>query len=291
MRRRAILAASVLLLCAPLLRAADEDPIAEADRLWTLRAEGAKGPVAAAAPVDAVIAACRSAIAARPDSLEARWRLMRAIYFKGEYATSGNDAKKAVFDDGRKAGEEALGLIRRSVSGPDGKPLAKADPVELAQRAKGRSDVLGCFYWAAVDWGKWALVFGKMAAVKQGAAAKIRDYTTAAIGMDPAFENGGGYRVLGRLHHQTPAVPFFTGWASRSEALRNLRLAVERAPGDFINRLYLAEAMWDYEKTNRPQARALLSALLKETPSSAAPVEDRKVQQEAEADLVAWTSR
>lgn len=279
---------SLLLAFPPLWGAEEAAPLAEADRLWATRAEGAEGAVAAPGPVDGVAAACRAAIAADPGSLEARWRLMRALYFKGEYATKGTDAQKAVFDEGRKVGEEALLLIRKSVPAPPGKSLAKADPVEIAPLAKGRGDVLACFFWAAVDWGKWALVFGKSAAVKQGAAAKIRDYAAAVIAMDPAYENGGGYRVLGRLHHQTPAVPFFTGWASRSEALRNLRLAVERAPHDFINRLYLAEAMWDYEKTKRSESRALLEALLKETPSEGAKVEERKVQEEAKADLVAW---
>src|SRR5258706_14250159 len=100
--------------------------------------------------------------------------------------------------------------------------MEKTSPVELAPLFSGRRDVLASFFWASVDWGKWALAFGKSAAVKQGAAAKIRDYAAAVILMDPAFEEAGGYRVLGRLHHQTPAEPFFTGWASRADALGNL---------------------------------------------------------------------
>src|SRR5690242_10088870 len=68
---------------------APSDPVAaglaEADRLWSLRAEGAQGGVALPGPIDGVIAACRQVISADPGSLEARWRLMRALYFKGEY--------------------------------------------------------------------------------------------------------------------------------------------------------------------------------------------------------------
>lgn len=278
---RAVL--GLVLLSAP-LRAADETAaLAEIDRLWTLRAEGAHGAAAAAAPIEAVITACREEIAARPASLAARWRLMRALYFKGEYATSANDAKKAIFDEGKKVGEEAFALIQKEARSTKG-------PVELVGAVRGRPDATACFFWSAVDWGKWALVFGKSAAVKQGAASKIRDYAQAVIALDPGYENGGGYRVLGRLHHQTPSVPFFTGWASRSEALKNLRLAVERAPDDFINRLYLAEAMWDYEKKRRPEAREILERLLKETPRPGLLVEERKVQEEAAAALSAWNA-
>lgn len=262
--------------------------LADADLEWTRRAEGAPGPKAQAGPIDAAIAECRKALAEKPDSLEARWRLMRAFYFKGEYTTSNSEEQKKIFDDGKKVGEEALALVRKEAGAAAKKPMTSASPVEIAPVLKGRADVLACFYWAAVDWGKWALVFGKTAAVKQGAAAKIRDYAAAVIAMDSAFEGGGGYRVLGRLHHQTPAIPFFTGWASRDEALKNLRLAVKASPTDFINRLYLAEAMWDYEKAKRPEARKMLEALTAETPSPDLLVEDRKTQEEARALLAKW---
>src|SRR5207247_1895773 len=103
-------------------------------------------------------------------------------------------------------------------------------------------------------------------------------------------EDGGGYRVLGRLHHQTPAVPFLTGWASRGEALANLKHAVDVGPKNFINRLYLADALWDYEKGRRGEARAMLEALVKDTPSPEYPVEDRKAQEDARALMTQWKS-
>ena len=265
--------------------------IAEGDRLWSARAEGAKGGTALAAPVDGALAGYRRALAADPDSLEARWRLMRALYFKGEHTTAEVARKKEIFDEGKRVGEEALERIRRQASGAAGRSLAEATPVQLVPHVKGRREVTACFLWAAVDWGKWALAFGKMAAVKQGAAAKIRDYSEAVIALDPSFEDGGGYRVLGRLHHQTPAVPFLSGWASREKALSNLRLAVKAAPGNFINRLYLAEALHDYEKRSRGEARATLEALVAATPSAEWAAEDARAQEDARALLAAWGRR
>ena len=284
----------LFLLLLPLivtLAAAAEGPgprVAEVDSLWDGRAAGSTGATALPGPIDAVIAACRKGIAESPGSIDLRWRLMRAYYFKGEYASSGVEAKRAIFDEGKVAGEEALELIRKDAAVRAGKPLEKASPVELVPFVAGKPDVVAAFYWAGVDWGKWAIVFGKTAAVKKGAATKIRDYATAVILLDPRFEGGGGYRVLGRLHHQTPAVPFLTGWASRDEALRNLRQAVKILPGDFINRLYLAEAMWDYESSRREEARKALEAIVAAPPSTGAPVEDRKTQEDAKATLLAW---
>jgi hypothetical protein len=289
MRRRPLLL--LLGTLAASLSLAAETPAprtAEADALWEARAAGATGGAALAGPIDAVIAACRKGIAESPGTLDLRWRLMRALYFKGEYAVPDDAAKRVVFDEGKVAGEEALVLVRKEAGARTGKSLEGATPVELVPAVSGRVDVVASFYWASVDWGKWALVFGKTAAVKKGAAAKIRDYATAVIQLDPRFEGGGGYRVLGRLHHQTPSVPFLTGWASRAEALRNLRLAVKTEPTDLINRLYLAEATWEYEPARRDEARKALEALIAAPPAPGLSVEDRKTQETARAILAAW---
>lgn len=291
MRLRPRLRSLLLVPLAAALSAAAQVPAsraAEADRLWDTRAAGATGGTALPGPIDAVIATCRKGIVEAPGSIDLRWRLMRAFYFKGEYAVFDVASKRAIFDEGKVAGEEALTLIRKDAGVRTGKPLEKASPVELVPFVTGRPDVVAAFYWASVDWGKWAIVFGKTAAVKKGAAAKIRDYATSVILLDSQLEGGGGYRVLGRLHHQTPSVPFLTGWASREEALRNLRLAIKTLPGDFINRLYLAEAMWDYEAARRDEARKALETLIAATPSPSLPVEDRKTQEVARAVLTSW---
>jgi len=281
--------AALLALALPAaLLAQESSPLAEADRLWALRAVGAAGSHASAAAIDPVIAACRAALAKEPDSIAARGRLMRALYFKGEYVAEDVAEKRSIFDEGRKVAEEALVLLRRDVSKAAGKDLTGASAVDLAPHLKGRADAVDAFLWAAADWGKWALAFGKMAAVRQGAAARIRDYAQAVILLDPAYDGGGGYRILGRLHHQTPSVPFLTGWASRSEALRNLRLAVAAGPRNFVGREFLAEAIWDYESDKRAEARSLMRALVDDTPDPDALVECRRAQEEAAAKLREW---
>ena len=287
MRRLAVL------FCLPALLAASEPvpkPV-DIDRLWALRAEGSTGGRALSSPIDLTIDASRAVLAAEPESLEARWRLMRALYFKGEHTTDDPTAKRTLFDEGRTVAEQALAVLRRGAGREAHRNLAKATPVELVAYVKGNAAAVPSFLWAAVDWGKWALVFGKTAAVRQGAAAKIRDYAEAVILLDPAYDGGGGYRVLGRLHHQTPAIPFFTGWASRSEALKNLRLAVEVGSHNLVGRQFLAEAIWDYEPARRGEARALLQRILAETPAPDDLVENRKTQEEAAQLLKDWAGR
>jgi hypothetical protein len=291
MRRFSVLLSLFTLLPALLTASEPAPKPADIDRLWALRAEGSKGGRALSTPIDLTIDACRAALAVDPESLEVRWRLMRALYFKGEYTTDDATAKRMIFDEGRTAAEQALSILRREAGREARQDLGKATPVELVPFVKTMPAALPSFLWASVDWGKWALAFGKSAAVKQGAAAKIRDYAQAVILLDPRYDGAGGYRVLGRLHHQTPAVPFFTGWASRSEAMKNLRLAVEAGPRNLVGRQFLAEAMWDYESSRRAEARAMLERILAETPDPDYLVEDRKTQEEARQLLKDWAGR
>ncbi len=284
---RSTVAVALFILLTGVVRA-EETAVLPGDEMWNRRADGASGSHALPGPVDAAIAVYRKTISEKPENLTARWHLMRALYFKAEYTTGAAEEKKRIFDEGKTAGEEALQVIRRALATKAGKDLDKATPLDLAPLAAKDRETAFCFLWAAVNWGKWSLVYGKTAAVRQGAAAKIRDYSKAVIAMDPELDDAGGYRVLGRLHHQTPSVPFFTGWASRDEALSNLRTAVKVAPKNLINRLYLAEAIWDYEKNRRAEARGMLETLIAEKPSPALLIEDLRTQEEAKALLAGW---
>jgi hypothetical protein len=291
-RTAAFVSASLAALAAgPSARAqspAAAESLVDADRLWAERALDARGGEASAPRAAALVASCRKAVELDPGSLEPRWRLMRALYFQGEHATTDAAEKKKIFDDGKKAGETSLEMVRQSVARATGRKTADETPVQLAPDANGIPGIVPTFLWAGIDWGKWALVFGKTEAARKGAADKIRDYAAAVVLLDPSFESGAGYRVLGRLHHQTPAIPFFTMWASRSEALKNLRLAYAAGPKHFYNRLYLADATWDYEKEKRSEARRMLEELVADTPSADYLVEDRRAQEDARALLAAW---
>ena len=115
--------------------------VPDGDQHWAMRAEGHQGGHAQAAQVDAAIAAYRKAIAQNPNDIEARWKLLRAIRFKGAYAATTSEAKKSVYDEGRKAGEEALPLARGK-TGPDAAEI---------------------YLWDAAIWGEWALASGSFA--------------------------------------------------------------------------------------------------------------------------------
>ncbi len=259
------------------------------DTHWENRAKDAQGSHADSKEMNEAIAAYRNGLTRAPDSLALRWRLMRALYFKGEYATDDREEKKKIFQEGKTIGEEFLHRVQQEASSHVGQPLDRAGPVALAPHFKAAPDVVAGFLWSSANWGGWSLAFGKLQAVRQGAATKIRDLATAVIAMDPNFFDGGGYRILGRLHHQTPSVPLITGWASTKEAVSYLRKAVQIGPRNFLNRLYLAEALWDLDKDDsRQEAVKLVEEIVHDTPGPTFLVEERRTQELAQADLNRW---
>ena len=79
-----------------------------------------------------------------------------------------------------------------------------------------------------------------------------------------------------RFIQATGAAAAATALPVRAQAgpIRLGLMTVKTGPKNFINRLYLADALWEYEKSRRAEARSMLEALVKDTPSAEYPVED-----------------
>jgi tetratricopeptide (TPR) repeat protein len=262
--------------------------VAEGDQHWLQRAEGHQGGRAKAAHIDAAIAAYQRAIAQNANDLDARWKLLRGLRFKGSYVASTSAEKKAVFDAAKKAGSDALTLIDRQLAAKGLQSVSKATEKQVADAARSIPGAGEIFFWDAVNWGEWALVYGKLAAVKEGAADRIKRESTIAMMIDPKLEGGGPARVLGRLHDQTPKVPFITGWASKKEAVRLLNESIKVDPTNKITRVFLAEAMVDNDSDNAPQAIQMLRDVVSTPNNPEYEVEQAAAVDDARALLKKW---
>jgi hypothetical protein len=261
--------------------------VAEADALYLRRQEGRVGAKASPGMINQAIALYDKATA-DPHYVEARWKLMRALYFKGCYTGLDDDSKKAVFEKAKRVGDDAVAVLDSSLEEKGIKGLIEFGPEVLAGNLKDRSDAAPTFYWAAACWGQWAVASGKLEAARKGAADKIRDYGLTVVGLDPEFEEGGGYRIVGRLHDQAPWIPFITGWVSRDEALKYLRLANQVNARNFANRHFLAEALHRGDAKEQAEAVAIEEALLASSPSPQRLVEELSMQELARETLAAW---
>jgi tetratricopeptide (TPR) repeat protein len=274
----------LLALAIPLPLAAQADPIAAGDAAWARRAEGHQGGKAASGPIDEAIADFERAVKEQPDRLEGSWKLLRALHFKGEFATGSNAGKQQAFGRGKEVAEAALDrLAKRTAVG-----RAKLDamsPAEAAKAVGGVPEAKPLFLWAAVHWGLWGDVFGRLAAARQGVGDRVKRYAETLIALDERYEDAGGHRILGRLHTLAPKVPFITGWVDRDKAVSELRKAVALGPDNFDNHLFLAEALLDHQPDKTPEAREILRRLLARQPVPEWVVEQEKSLANARALL------
>ncbi len=259
----------------------------EGDSHYARRQESRVGAVADRGEIAAAVRAYDTASRAA-DSLEARWKLARALIFQGLYTEMEAPARQAVFEKARRVSEDGIGILQRRGKRAGAKEFALLSPREIASAVRKDPDGTPTFYWAAVSWGQWALARGKEEATRLGAAEKIRDYAWVVIALDSDFEDGGGYRILGRLHDMAPRTQAETEWVSREEAIRNLRLAVKTDPSNFANRLYLAEALARGSPSERAEAVRIAETVVSDAPSPTRIVEDLRLQRDAADDLRAW---
>lgn len=249
--------------------------LAEGDRHWADRHGEAQ-------EVEAAIAAYRRAITQNPGDVVAHARLLRALRFKGAYLAKTSEEKKKVYSAAKAAGEKALAMLaaRGITSG-----LSEKEAAGAARAIPGAADV---FLWDAVNWGEWALAYGKVAAAREGAADRIRREATIAMLVDPQLEGGAAYRVLGRLHDQTPRIPFITGWASSREAVRFLKEAQMIDPASKVTIVFLAEAMVGHDSRNRPQAVRMLRQVVAAPDNPEYATEEAAAAEDARALLRKW---
>lgn len=249
--------------------------LADGDRHWAARHGNA-------AAVEAAIAAYQRAVAANHNDLVAHARLLRAYRFKGAYLAKTADEKKKVYGAAKTAGQKALAVLAaRGI----GQKTAEKAAAELARSIPGAADVL---LWDAVNWGEWAFAYGKMAAAREGAADRIRRGATIAHLANPTLEGGAPARVLGRLHDQTPRIPFLTGWASSKEAVRFLNEALTIDPTSKLTMVFLAEAMVGNDAKTKPQAIALLRKVVAAPNDPQFATEEQAAVDDAKALLAKW---
>ena len=262
------------------------DPVvAAADRAWQRRDEGHVGGRASRERIAEAIAGYETA-SAGSENAEARWKLARALFFEAKLTGLDKDAELALYERARKAGDEALAILRRRA--PGGPLPETASPKRIATALAHDPDAAPAYFWTSVAWGEWGLLAGKLQGMKTGAATRIRDAAKTVVALDPAFEEAGGYRVLGRLHQRAPRIPYVTGWISKAEGLRNLRLAVRTAPKNFVNRHFLAEALAADGPSGRAEAIRIEKEIVADVPSPGHLVEDLAIQDEAKKNLLAW---
>lgn len=275
-----------LLLARPAVADAAPDALARGDAAWARRADGAtEDGRAAPGPIGDAIAAYEAVVAAAPDALGPRWRLVRALYFAGEYASPDPATSRAQFERATKEAEAAQDLLGRRAGGRARLDALAPGAVRQALPAEDVRDATALAFWSAIAWGGWAQRSGLLGAVREGVANRIHRGVLLTIALDPTFEEGGAHRLLARLHATLPRVPLFSGWVDREAALPEMERALRVAPDHPGSRVLLALTLLDVAPDRRGEAIALLEAAAVAEPRASDRVEDLAIRRTARERL------
>jgi tetratricopeptide (TPR) repeat protein len=147
-----------------------------------------------------------------PQDFESGWRLSMACYFVGLRLGKTSDEREALYEEGKAAG------------------LAS-----IAQNPK----CAPCHFWTAIN---MALYGESVGAFKMlFSLADIRDHLQQSLQADPSYAFGGAYRLLGLIEHKLPGIL----GGSNDEAKRYFEKAIQAAPEEPMNHLFLAELYLD----------------------------------------------
>jgi tetratricopeptide (TPR) repeat protein len=265
------------------------DDVGRGDSAWASRAEGEREGRPRSGPILDALSLYETALAASPGSLEARWKLLRALHFAGEFTAKEAQERRGIFDRARVVSEEGLDLLADRIG--FGVRLEEMEPEAIRVRLEAKdivpSDVARLYFWSAISWGAWSQDVGLLEAVRRGVANRLYRYTEITIALEPDYDEGGALRLLGRLHAELPRVPFVSGWVDRDQALPLIERAYTLAPANPGNRLLLALTLLDLAPERRAEARGLLDQVGQLTPRPSMRIEDLAMRREARDRLSA----
>ena len=235
----------LIIFCLSMMIASAKAGMNEGVDFYSKRQAGSKGSLASNENIDKAIEQFSSALQTSETEKEAALYLLKSYYYKAEFAIQDKEEKKNIFNEGKALGEK---YIEKYPTSPEFR------------------------YWYLVNLGSWAQVYGILTAAREGVSDLMKTHSEKIIELDPEYQNGGGYFMLGAVHFKSPYIPFLLSWPDNDDAIKYLQLSVDTGNAEMNQKNYLAQAL---SKDGRDKkARALLEEVLNTKPSTATLVED-----------------
>ena len=235
----------LIIFCLSMMIASAKAGINEGADFYSKRQDGSKGTLASTENIDKAIKQFSSALLSPESEKDAALYLLKSYYYKAEFAVQDKEEKKNIFNEGKALGEKYI----------------EKYPTSAEFR-----------YWYLVNLGSWAQVYGILTAAREGVSDLMKTHSEKIIELDPEYQNGGGYFMLGAVHFKSPYIPFLLSWPDNDDAIKYLQLSVDTGNAEMNQKNYLAQAL---SKDGRDKkARALLTEVINTEPSTTTLVED-----------------
>ena len=192
--------------------------------LYDQRLEGSVKSSARPEPITNAISHFQYALKHTATETDAALYLLKSYYFRGKYVHKDKEKQKLDFSKGKELGEKYIKKY------PDSAPFQ---------------------FWYLVNLGSWSEVYGIITAAREGVADLMKEHSEIIISLDPEYENGGGYFMLGAVHFKSPYIPFFLSWPDNNKAITYLTKALTIGDAVPNQKVYLAQALYKDGQKNR----------------------------------------
>jgi tetratricopeptide (TPR) repeat protein len=195
--------------------------------------------------LDSAMALIETAAKTNPRDYGVSWRRARANQIVGLVAKKDDD-KLTAFERAIEAGKTAIEL---------------------------RPDAVEGHYWLGTSYGCYGETKGMLKALSS--IGDIRDEMRAAIKIDPKYDDGGAYVVLGKIDFELP------GWmgGDSKRAIEEYERGLALVPKGALLKLYLSDSYYDAGR--RDDAKRLLDELLALKLGEHSSRDQRRAQREA----------
>lgn len=126
--------------------------------------------------------------------------------------------------------------------------------------------------WYLANFSKYGESLGIVSSAKNGLADKVKLYTEKLIALNPKFNDGAGYKILGVLNYKVPHIPLIISWPSKIKAEEYLKKALAINSKSISNLYYYAEFLSEVKRNE--EAKIILKMVVDTTPRKINLIED-----------------
>ncbi|MFN3466271.1 MAG: TRAP transporter TatT component family protein, partial [Candidatus Brocadiales bacterium] len=212
------------------------ESLAELDRLYDQRLD--------IKPVQQLVEKCQALLSKNPNDYELLWRLSRAYFHLGREAQARDD-KLTYYKKAVEVGRQAV---------------------------EARDDRVEGHFWLGISIAAVGETTGIMKSLTS--VGDVRREMEKVIALDDRYEDGGGYRIQGRLDHKVPRL--FGGNKTRSHEYYQKALLI--APANTYTHLFLAELLIEEDRLDEATTELKTILSTKNDPKWAYDVKVNKVE-------------
>lgn len=171
--------------------------------------------------------------------------LLKCYYYKAAFVVRTKEEQQKNYYKGALMGEQAI----------------KAYPKNEA-----------ILMWYIANFSKYGESLGVVSSAKNGLADKVKLYTEKLIVLNPKFNDGAGYKILGVINYKVPHIPLVLTWPSKIKAEEYLKKALAINPKSISNLYYYAEFLSEVKR--KEEAKIILKIGVETPPRKTNLIED-----------------